>query len=179
MSDDQNSTNLPSPPNAQGGRVSTGWQQLNLVLGFFSRIDTKLSVVLGIDLGMLALVATRLPPPSEMTAAAAVFTTLFFTALGFSFRHLWNGSFPHLDGGTASLLYFRSIAQMRESEFRQACKSRSPEELADDLFNQCWRNSKILTCKFHSLRQAYIATLLAVVPWAALIILLPSPQRPG
>ncbi|MEU4134617.1 hypothetical protein, partial [Streptomyces wuyuanensis] len=61
MSDDQNSTNLPSPPNAQGGRVSTGWQQLSLVLGFFSRIDTKLSVVLGIDLGMLALVATRLP----------------------------------------------------------------------------------------------------------------------
>lgn len=169
MHEDQNTTVHPSDPN---DHVSAAWQQLNLVLGFFSRIDTKLSVVLGINLGMLALLATRMPTLKELTPFAAATGIAFLIALCFSFRHLWVGSFPHLEGGTNSLVYFRSIAQMRESDFRNAYGSLSSDQLAEDLLNQCWRNSKILTCKFHSLRQSYIATLLAVAPWMTLIIIL-------
>lgn len=169
MPEDQNTTELQP---GQNDRVSAAWQQLNLVLGFFSRIDTKLSVVLGINLGMLALLATRMPTPKELTPLAAASGVAFAIALCFSFRHLWVGSFPHLEGGTNSLVYFRSIAQMKESDFRSAYGSLSSDELANDLLNQCWRNSKILTCKFHSLRQSYIATLFAVIPWMVLIIVL-------
>jgi hypothetical protein len=169
MHADQNTTALPS---SQNDRVSAAWQQLNLVLGFFSRIDTKLSVVLGINLGMLALLATRMPALKDLTPLAAASGIAFAIALCFSFRHLWIGSFPHLEGGTNSLVYFRSIAQMKESEFRIAYGSLSSDELANDLLNQCWRNSKILTCKFHSLRYSYIATLCAVIPWMMLIVIL-------
>lgn len=171
MREDQNTTALPT---GQSDRVNVAWQQLNLVLGFFSRIDTKLSVVLGINLGMLALLATRALTPKEMTPLAAGTGVAFVIALGFSFRHLWVGAFPHLGGGTSSLVYFRSIATMRESDYRRAYAALSADELADDLLNQCWRNSKILTCKFHSLRYAYIATLLAVLPWVLLIAVLPT-----
>lgn len=132
--------------------------------------------VLGINLGMLALLATRMPALKDLTLLSGGFGIAFAIALVFSFRHLWIGAFPHLEGGMNSLVYFRSIAQMRESDFRQAYGSLSSEDLANDLLDQCWRNSKILTCKFHSLRYAYISTLLAVVPWVCLIIILPSPR---
>lgn len=175
MREDQNTTVRPSNPS---DRVNVAWQQLNLILGFFSRIDTKLSVVLGINLGMLALLATRLPALKELTPPAAELSVAFAISLIFSFRHLWIGAFPHLEGGTNSLVYFRSIAEMKESDFRQAFGNLSSEELANDLLDQCWRNSKILTCKFHSLRYAYIFTLLAVLPWVCLIIILPSARLP-
>ena len=68
------------PPN-QSDRVSAAWQQLNLVLGFFSRVDTKLSVGLGINLGMLAMIATRLPKLDELTALISVVGVLFLTCL--------------------------------------------------------------------------------------------------
>lgn len=171
MSADQNITDHPVD---QNDHVRGAWEQLHLVLGFFSRIDTKLSVVLGIDIGMLALLATRMPSPKELAPLAAGVGVAFVIAICFSFRHLWTGSFPDLNGGTSSLVYFRSIAGMRESDFRQAYGALTREELENDLLGQVWRNSKILTCKFHSLRQAYIATVLAVVPWITLIILLPT-----
>src|SRR5687767_6020324 len=82
MEDDQNSGARPRDPN---DTVSAAWQQLNLVLGFFSRIDTKLSVVLGINLGMLALLATRLPTPTELTPLEAGLGVAFVIALCFSF----------------------------------------------------------------------------------------------
>lgn len=37
-------------------------EQLNLVLGFFSRVDAKASVVLAINTGMLAVLASNAPP---------------------------------------------------------------------------------------------------------------------
>lgn len=94
-----------------------------------------------------------------------------------SFYHLWNGAFPHLEGGTGSFVYFRSIATMSESQFRSGFLSMSDRQLAEDVINQAWRNSKILTCKFHSLRHAFTFMLLAVAPWVILLGLLPLPGQ--
>jgi len=164
---------LPS----QNDRVNAAWQQLNLVLSFFSRVDTKLSVVLGINLGMLAMVAARLPKVEGLTLPIIVLGICFLATLATSFWHIWNGYFPDLRGGMGSLIFFRPISKMAESEFRVACASRSLRELEDDILNQCWRNSKILTCKFYSLRRAYIATLVAIMPWIALTAALPPPVK--
>jgi hypothetical protein len=174
MHGDQNTGSLP--PN-QNDRVNAAWQQLNLVLSFFSRVDTKLSVVLGINLGMLAMLAARLPKADDFTLLVAVVGAAFVTPLIVSFWHIWHGYFPDLRGGTGSLIYFHPISEMTENEFRNACISRSIQELEDDILNQCWRNAKILTCKFYSLRHAYVAALVAIVPWMALIAVLPAPEK--
>lgn len=158
----------------EGERLKAAWSQLGLVLGFFSRIDTKLAVVLGIDLGMLAMLATHLPKMGEITVFILAAGVLFAGALTVSFYHLWNGAFPHLEGGTNSLVYFQSIAGMTESGYRTAYSALSMSELADDLLNQVWRNSKILTSKFRSLRRAYASMLLATLPWLLLLTLLPA-----
>jgi hypothetical protein len=139
-------------------------------------VDTKLSVVLGINLGMLAMLATRLPRAEDMTLLISGLGFAFVAPLVVSFRHIWNGYFPDLRGGTNSLIYFHSISEMKETEFRAACGLRTPQDLEEDILSQCWRNSKILTCKFHSLRRAYQATLVAIPPWIGLIVILPPPK---
>lgn len=85
---------MPDPahpaPADERERLQAAWNQLNLVLGFFSRIDAKLSVVLGIDLGMLALAGNRLPALHAMTwwmlLAAALFSTAYSGEAGPPFR---------------------------------------------------------------------------------------------
>lgn len=174
MHEDQNIGGLPP---SQSDRVDAAWRQLELVLNFFSRVDTKLSVVLGINLGMLAMLATRLPRADGITLLVSVLGFVFIAPLAASFWHIWNGYFPDLRGGTNSLIYFQSISKMTETEFRAACAPRGFQELESDILSQCWRNSKILTCKFCSLRRAYLATLFAITPWIALVAVLPPPPK--
>lgn len=174
MHDNPNSGDLPP---SQNDRVNAAWQQLNLVLSFFSRVDTKLSVALGVNLGMLAMLAARLPKADDFTLLIAALGLAFVAPLALSFWHIWHGYFPDLRGGTGSLIYFHPISKMKENEFRNACVSRSTQELEDDILSQCWRNSKILTCKFHSLRHAYFAAVVAIIPWMALIAVLPTPAK--
>lgn len=164
-------------PPSQSDRVSAAWQQLHLVLGFFPRVDTKLSVVLGINLGLLAMLATRIPRAEAITPLIAALGVAFFASLTISFWHVWWGYFPDLRGGTGSLIYFRAISKKSESEFRKACARRSIDDLEGDILDQCWRNSKILDAKFASLRYAYLAALITLGPWMALIAVLPAQAK--
>jgi pycsar effector protein len=152
-------------------RVDAAWNQLNVILSFFPRIDAKLSVVLGLNLGMLAVFFSQFPAISAVTAMQLACASLFVIAVVVSLFHLYQGSFPHLKGGTSSLVYFRRIASLPESEFLSACKKRSLPELTDDLYEQVWRNSKILTCKFEALQRAHVGLLCASVPWAITLLI--------
>jgi hypothetical protein len=145
--------------------LASSRDQLNLVLNFFARVDTKLSVVLGIDLGMAGLLASKTPTDAEVWAGAWVIVGVFVTLLAISLFHLYRGSFPNVDGGHGSLVYFREIARRSETEYRDAFRCLSTSELADDLIRQTWRNSVILKDKFKHLRWSYIFMALAIVPW--------------
>lgn len=123
------------------------------------------------------MLATRIPKVEGITPLIAVLGIAFFAPLTTSFWHVWWGYFPYLNGGTGSRIYFRAISKLSESEFRKACVARSLADLEGDILDQCWRNSKILTCKFDSLRNAYVATLIAIAPWMALITVLPAPTK--
>lgn len=128
--------------------LNAAWNQLNLVLSFFSRIDTKLSVVLGFDLAMLAVLSTRLPKLKEVSLLEGGLGSGFFILLSASLFHLYSGTFPELKEALVPLLFFCSIAKLRENQFKSACASRSKADLADDVLEQVWRNSKLLSCKF-------------------------------
>jgi hypothetical protein len=150
-------------------RLKAARDQLNLVLSFFSRVDTKLSVVLGANVGMLGVLFTRVTAVGTATFPPYVLwglIVIFLAALGVSSYHLYNGSFPSLDGGARSLVYFREIAARGEHDFIVAFSRLSSSSLTEDLLSQSWRNSVILTHKFSSLRRAYVWSAFSIIPWA-------------
>ncbi len=147
--------------------------QLTLVLSFFARVDTKLSVVLGANVGMLGILFTRVTaagipafPPSFLWALIGLFLVL----LALSSFYLYRGSFPSLEGGAGSLVYFREIAARGERDFVDAFSRLSSSTLTADLLSQSWRNSVILTQKFASLRRAYTWSAFSIIPWALALV---------
>jgi Pycsar effector protein len=143
--------------------------QLSLVLGFFSRVDAKASVVLAINTGMLAVLASNAPPLHKMSAlagVAAVFTVLIIAA---SLWFLYRIAFPSLSGGHRSLIYFREIAQRTESTFIDEFTQQNHQARAKDVLGQVWRNSEILKQKFDALKVAFILMAIAIFPWVVAV----------
>lgn len=138
---------------------------LQLVLGFFSRVDSRASVVLGINTGMLALLAGKLPRPEQFDWKMSI-AIVAVVCLTCSYWFLFKTAFPDLKGGTASLIYFREISKRVESKFIEDFSNQTGEEFYKDMLRQIWRNSEILSNKFNTLRRAFIWMLIAVIPWA-------------
>lgn len=147
--------------------VTAARSQLDLVLGFFPCIDAKFSVVLGLDIGMLGVLASKVP-----TSWAGIPGTTWYVvggfaaALIFSLIQLYRGSYPNVKGGEGSVIFFGHIAKQTEHKFIESFKELTNERLANELRGQAWRNAKILQEKIDALRWGCIFMAVAIVPWA-------------
>ena len=139
--------------------------ELNLVLGFFSRVDAKASVVLAVDTGMVGYLAGRLPSASVLLSWRILIPLAAFLLIARSMWHLYKGGFPNLTGGNQSLVYFREIAKRTESKFIDEFMAQDETALVKDLLGQAWRNSEILVEKFDHLKLAFVFMALGVFPW--------------
>jgi hypothetical protein len=138
--------------------------QLNRVLGFFSRADSKASVLLAVDTGMLALLATN-APPVKLFYWQLLFVLLPIFLIAASLWHLYKGAFPRLQGGQSSLIYFREIANRTENRFIDEFIAQGEVEYIKDMLGQTWRNSEIVKEKFDHLSSAFNWLALAILPW--------------
>ena len=166
---------MPTTPNEA---LKEARDQLTLVLSFFSRVDAKASVVLAIDTGMLAVLASNASPVHLMTPTSIIASVATILTIAGSFWFLYKVSFPVLHGGHESLVYFREIANKREARFIDDFIAQNEDARLRDLLGQVWRNSEILKLKFHSLRWAYVLMALGVIPWVISVALFSS-QNPG
>jgi hypothetical protein len=140
--------------------------QLNRVLGFFPRVDAKISVLLSIDIAMLAVLASKAPLKElqwNSTTALIAFLALALIALSLVF--LYQASFPRLAGGRSSLLYFREIAKRREAAFIDEFSEQTEEAFLKDVLAQVWRNSEILKQKYDYIKYSFIVMICALPPW--------------
>jgi hypothetical protein len=134
------------------------------VLGFFPRVDTLLSVLLAINLGLLAVISSNAPAPSQL-GRETVFAILYLILSSISFYHLYKCAFPKLEGGHTSLIYFREIASKSVLKYGEELREMSAEKYLDDLIEQTWRNSTILKEKFDHIRLAFIFLVLSLIFW--------------
>jgi hypothetical protein len=153
--------------------------QLNLVLSFFSRVDTKLSVVLALDTGMLAVLGTDSPPLKAYSWPMLVAVAITVALLAVSIVFLYRGGFPTLKGGQASLIYFREVAKRTEHKFIEEFKAQTDEQHVNDMLGQAWRNSEILTIKFDSLKAAFTLLALAIIPWIVSLVVFATYNGPA
>lgn len=157
---------------------SVAKDQLNLVLGFFSRVDAKASVVLGVDMAMAGYLAGRMPSLKTMPYWQTLIPLTAFLLIGNSIWQLYKGAFPNLVGGSSSLVYFREIARRTEAKFIEEFIAQDETAYAKDVLGQAWRNSEILVEKFNHLRLAFVFMALAVFPWAVSLAIFAARAKP-
>jgi hypothetical protein len=146
--------------------------QLNLVLSFFARVDAKASVVLAVNTGMLAVLASNTPSAHNLSISAAIAAALAAILIAVSLWFLYKVAFPSLAGGHQSLVFFREIAKRTETRFIDDFTAQDKASRAKDLLGQVWRNSEILKIKFDALRFAFILMAIAIIPWVIAVALL-------
>lgn len=134
------------------------------VLGFFPRVDTIMSLLLATNLGLLAVLGANTPPAKELDGYAT-FAVVFVLLATITFIHLYKCAFPRLDGGHTSLIYFREVANKTELKYQEAFKEMTEDDYLNDMLEQVWRNSKILTEKFNHIRWAFTFLLISLIFW--------------
>lgn len=153
----------PTPTGRSGPKAN---ELLKHMLGFFPRVDAKLSLLLTLNLGMLGILASAVRDVSRWEFIL-IAPGLALVLLAASFWNLYRASLPRMmESRTASLIYFRAVAEREEAAYVDAVLTIDPVELERDLARQAWRNAVILTEKFTRVDRAFRYTALAALPWA-------------
>lgn len=140
-------------------------KQLDRILGFFPRVDTKGSFIFAMNTGLLALLALNLRLDDLRNWFLAIPAAAVLLIVGSSFYFVYLGSFPYLKGGADSLIYFREIAKRTEATFIDEFLAQNEDAQTRDLLGQVWRNSEILKMKYDATKIAFVLTALALIPW--------------
>jgi hypothetical protein len=154
--------------------ISAAKDELQLVLSFFSRAESRSSVILAIDTGMAGFLLSRAPAPDLFTCWMMVAGITTMVLLAGSITFLYFGNAPNLKGGEGSLVYFGEISKLREHKFIEAFSAQSERDYANDLLAQAWRNSKILGIKFLCLKWAFRLMAFSIMPWLVSLSLFAS-----
>jgi hypothetical protein len=154
----------------QKRKLEVATKQLDRVLTFFPRVETKASFLFGMNTAVLGAMAVNLRISDFYIWYFVVPAALAFFCIVGSLYFVYHCMFPHLKGGARSLIYFREIAARTEADYVDEFLKQDDEKHARDLLGQVWRNSEILKIKFDSMRIAFILIILALIPWTIFLV---------
>lgn len=146
-------------------------KQLERVLGFFARVEAKANFVFAVNSALLGGLAIHVERSDFNEWHRYVALGLAVVGLATSYYYVYRCSFPTLGGGHRSIIYFKEIARLREQTFVKTFRDLEEDDYVDDVLSQTWRNSQILTEKFRTIKIAFIATGLALLPWSLYLAL--------
>jgi len=144
-------------------------RQFERIQGFFPRIDSKVSSIFAIASGEMA-VASFVSVKNLHAWWMLIPGSLFLLAIGWTVYNLYRCTFPTLKRSPDSLIYFREIIELDREDFVDRFTTVSEDELKRDVARQTWQTSVIAAKKFAYLKQATVAAMLSLVPWACLLI---------
>jgi hypothetical protein len=144
-------------------------RQFDRIQAFFPRIDSKVSSIFAIASGELA-VASFMSLKNLHFWWMLLPGSLFLAAIAWTVYNLYRCTFPSLGRSADSLIYFNEIKQLKRDVFVERFLSASEEDLKRDFVLQTWQTSVIAAKKFAYLKQATLAAMLSLIPWAALLI---------
>lgn len=145
-------------------------RQLDRVLGFFPRVETRINGLFAFNSIILTLIAVNLTAPDIALWYVMIPAIVTGVGLSFSYYFLFKANFPDTKGGEGNLVFFVEINKRSETDYRDALLACSEERYRDDLIGQIWRNSQILCAKYQGVRFAIVATALSIVPFLWFLI---------
>lgn len=161
---------MTSKPQKQRIGLEVMERQLDRIQSYYPRIDAKVSALFAISSGQIAVAALNLSADDLTKWWVAVPAAVFLLTIAWTILNLYRCAYPHLKGGTESLVYFNEIAKLTESTYVSRFTSLPQERLEADLAGQIWRNSEIVACKYGYLKHATIAATLSLLPWTILLL---------
>lgn len=151
-------------------QLETADRHLANILTYYPRVDGRVSAIFAISTGQIVVSAVNF---SAITSGDKYSVYLFATFLVFTFAihiFLYLCTFPTLNGGSHTNMFFGHISKMGESDFVENYREMSEDDFLRDLTKQIWRSSHILTAKYKNLRHATVALGFATVAWAVFLI---------
>lgn len=144
--------------------------QFDRILSQFGRIDSRASIILTIDLGMLTLLALNYPFQSEFSfwCLAGLIPLVFLTI---SLIQLYKSQYPDFEGGSQSLFYFKEISAKTEVNFTNEFVALTEEQAIKEILCQIWRNSSILNAKFKYLKTSIFWMAISIIFWLISLII--------
>ncbi len=164
---------MPTPVSLSD-QLADAERNLDRLLEWVSRYDSKSMVLIGVETGMVGVMASFARPISAWTCAMIWTVSIALGALLAGIALLYIGGIPRTRSRNASLYYFGSIAAREFRDFERSFVSQSAEERLGDLLSQCHRNSAILNRKFNCLKWSNRLLLAAAIPWAISVYLFRS-----
>ncbi|ARP99677.1 Pycsar system effector family protein [Pseudorhodoplanes sinuspersici] len=151
-------------------RFQVATNQLDRILGFFPRVESKATFLFALDVAALTFMAVNVHRDDigvwYIILPCAIGSGLLVTSIYYTYRCI----FPNLSGGAASLFYFREIAHRTEAKFMSEFIAQSKDQLMNDVLGQVWRNSEILKMKFDAVKVAFALSALSVVPVGVFLV---------
>lgn len=146
-------------------RIRIAECNLSRLLEWVGRVDSKSSVVLGINTAMLGVLAGLAPAPHLWTGWTVLLTLIGVLAPMVSLCFVYLVNYPQTKGPTKSLNFFGGISKHTFREYSAAFMKVTASDHLSDLLEQCHRNAEIVSWKFSALKWAYKWLLIGVVPW--------------
>jgi hypothetical protein len=76
-----------------------------------------------------------------------------------------SNSLPQDHNFQGTVLFFSSVANMSEKEYRRIFQTMEADAFLDDLTRQCHAVAQIVDLKFRALRFSFICLILSILPW--------------
>lgn len=144
-------------------------RQLDRVQSFFPRIDSRVAALFAISSAQVAVAAVNTTYDELLLWWVAAPAVIFLVSTIVCQLNLYWCTYPSLNGGERSLVYFNEIAKLKEDNYIEGYLAVSEDALARDFAAQIWRNSQIVADKYRYLKSATQAAIFSVIPWTLLL----------
>src|SRR3989344_1651808 len=140
--------------------------QLDRILSFFGRAESKATALFAVNLGMLGLSAINTSWDALADSIVIIEGLGMLGLLGISFWFEYWALFPELrPKSSSSLVYFGAISRRDCEEYVRRMTEISEEEYVKEILEHVWRNSDIVSKKFAYVKYAFWATAAALPLW--------------
>lgn len=150
--------------------IGTAEKDLERILEWIGRHDTRVAFIAGIVIGMLGVLGGIIAQ-SSIDICEQVFALLAGAGLIFSLVYIYRCQYPDTESPNSSLIFFGTVAALNFQSFQQQYRERTSEDYLNDLLHQIHINAKIMSKKFSHLKTAMTLLLLSSIPWAITIYL--------
>ena len=145
-------------------------RQLDRVLGFFPRVESRINTLFGVNTLILLVGALNLSPSDLCFWYVTVPGSLFLVGLLVSYYHLFRANFPDDNGGEKSVVFFKEIQKRTEANYIAEFLDCSEAAFRKDLLGQVWRNSCIVCEKYQRVKLAIVSTAISIAPFVVFLV---------